>query len=136
MVEVYQNRMSIFGPNITSSDSENISFEELDDENWKFLTQDHNFQHIPWSIPNETARFGFDVSTVEWRIGSASILTFRGTFSHGDYANIEHWMTDYLLEKSTNRMKKAWTNDANLKWTGSKKYSNSIFYNMLRLLYI
>lgn len=68
------------------------------------------------SAPN-SAKYNIGVEATEWSAGNTTILAFRGTFTDGDYANIENWMTDYLIEKSTNRMRDAWTKDANLTWT-------------------
>mmetsp|Transcript_28448 Transcript_28448/g.69224 ORF Transcript_28448/g.69224 Transcript_28448/m.69224 type:complete len:321 (+) Transcript_28448:452-1414(+) len=90
-----------------------------------------NLTFIDRSIPQDTSKFDIGVSAMEWNIdnddnndnsgvdggGGTSILVFRGTYSPGDYDNIEHWMMDYVLEKSTDRMKQAWVDDSGLPWT-------------------
>ena len=45
------------------------------------------------------------------------MLAFRGSLTTGDVGNIGNWFLDYVLERSTARMKQAWTVDAGLTWT-------------------
>jgi hypothetical protein len=70
-------------------------------------------------VPEAQAEFRIGVEALEWVSvsGNQTVLAFRGTYSDGDYANIENWMVDFVLQKSTDKMRDAWVNDANLTWT-------------------
>eukprot|EP00980_Cylindrotheca_fusiformis_P024915 scaffold12720_cov152-Cylindrotheca_fusiformis.AAC.4 len=107
---------SLYGSNISTLQDEQDAAQAVEVQNWNYL-QDMGFVSTKRSLPKNTAEFDIGVSAMEWNIGNTTILTFRGTFSHGDYDNIEHWMMDYLLEKSTDRMKQAWVEDAGFEWT-------------------
>ena len=43
-----------------------------------------------------------------------TVLAFRGSLTTGDFGNIENWFLDYVIERSTSRMKQAWTVDAGI----------------------
>jgi len=119
--KVLENGQSLYGSNKTTFEDEIAAVKDFESRNWKLLErlQEQNklsFRHR--SIPEETAEYDIGVSAMEWEVANTTtILVFRGTFTHGDYANIGHWVTDYALEKSTNRMKEAWVRDAGLEWT-------------------
>jgi Lipase (class 3) len=117
--QIFENGESYNGGrNITDLQEENAAVQEWETENWNILTNQHNFTYARRSIPQDKAKFDIGVSAMEWNVDpTTTILVFRGTFSHGDFANIEHWMVDYLLERSTDRMKEAWVDDAGLQWT-------------------
>ena len=134
------------GRSINSLQDENTATQKWELDNWNLLTANtsssississsnnnktYNFIFTDRSIPQDTSKFDIGVSAIEWNIdndhnydnsrddgGGTSILVFRGTYSPGDYDNIEHWMMDYILEKSTDRMKQAWVDDSGLPWT-------------------
>ena len=67
--------------------------------------------------PAETARNRTGVTALEWTRDGVTVLAFRGSVTTGDRANIENWFLDFVLERSTARMKQAWTTDAKLPWT-------------------
>lgn len=119
--KVLENGQSLYGSNITTVEDEVAAVKDFESHNWELLNllQEQNqlsFRHL--SIPEETAEYDIGVSAMEWEVANTTtILVFRGTFTHGDYANIEHWMMDYAIEKSTDRMKEAWVRDAGLEWT-------------------
>jgi len=120
--KVLENGQSLYGSNITTFEEELMAVKDFESHNWgllKRLEEQKKLSFRSRSIPAETAEFDIGVSAMEWEIRSTNttILVFRGTFTHGDYANIEHWMMDYALEKSTGHMKEAWVNDAGLEWT-------------------
>jgi cbb3-type cytochrome oxidase subunit 3 len=117
MTKLFENGQSLYGPNVTTMEQEQAAAQNVELQNWNLLIHNNNFTYTKRSIPQDMAKFDIGVSAMEWNIGNTTILTFRGTFSQGDYANIEHWMIDYLLEKSTDRMKQAWVQDAGLEWT-------------------
>ena len=67
--------------------------------------------------PAETARNTTGVVALEWTRDGVTVLAFRGSLTTGDVGNIGNWFLDYVLERSTARMKQAWTADAGLTWT-------------------
>ena len=67
--------------------------------------------------PAETARNTTGVVALEWTRDGVTVLAFRGSLTMGDVGNIENWFLDYVIERSTARMKQAWTADAGLTWT-------------------
>ncbi|CAJ1932764.1 unnamed protein product [Cylindrotheca closterium] len=119
--KVLEHGQSLYGSNVTTFEEELQAVKDFESHNWVLLKQLQEQKQLSFrsrSIPEETAEFDIGVSAVEWEIRNATtILVFRGTFTRWDYANIEHWMMDYALEKSTARMKEAWVNDAGLEWT-------------------
>lgn len=117
MAEIFENNLSIFGPNISGMEQENMATQILNEQIWNESGGGSHEMFRKISVPQETAEFEFGVQALEWNRADATILAFRGTFTDGDYTNIENWMIDYLLEKSTDRMKQAWIQDAGLEWT-------------------
>jgi len=135
--QVLQNGQSLYGPNITTYEGEVAATQAFESRNWDLLLSPNNSNNSDdngktgnvisfrkRSIPKETAEFDIGLSAMVWELDNdnhldrnTTILVFRGTFTHGDYANIEHWMMNYALEKSTDRMKEAWIKDAGLNWT-------------------
>ena len=67
--------------------------------------------------PVASAKYTTGVAALEWTRDGVTVLVFRGSTSKGDYGNVENWFLDYILERSTARMKQAWTEDAGLTWT-------------------
>lgn len=122
MKQLFERGQSLYGSNVTTMEEEQTAAQNVEMQNWNDLIRNKYFTYTIRSIPEDTAKFDVGVSAMEWNVGnSTTILTFRGTFSHGDYDNIEHWMMDFLLEKSTGRMKQAWVEDAGLEWTPEKE---------------
>lgn len=117
MSDIFHRRLSIFGPNVTSMEQEVLATQFLNEKIWNESVVESSTTYRMISVPQDTAEFEFGVQALEWTVGDTTILAFRGTFSVGDYANIENWMVDYILERSTDRMKKAWVQDAGLEWT-------------------
>lgn len=122
MEDIFKAHLSVFGPNVTSQLEEERAMEELETQNWNLLMGDDSDvspRYQVLQIPQDSAEFSFGVHALEWidTVSNTTILAFRGTLTHGDYANIENWITDFILEKSTERMKYAWQHDANLEWT-------------------
>ncbi|KAL3937908.1 MAG: hypothetical protein SGBAC_007073 [Bacillariaceae sp.] len=119
--KVLENGQSLYGSNVKTFEDELKAVKDFESRNWDLLKRQKEQKKLLFrsrSIPEETAEFDIGVSAMEWEISNTTtILVFRGTFTHGDYANIEHWMMDYAIEKSTARMKEAWVEDAGLEWT-------------------
>lgn len=119
--KVLENGQSLYGSNVTTFEDELKAVKDFESRNWDLLKRQKEQKKLSFrsrSIPEETAEFDIGVSAMEWEISNTTtVLVFRGTFTHGDYANIEHWMMDYAIEKSTARMKEAWVDDAGLEWT-------------------
>ena len=67
--------------------------------------------------PSATAMYTTGVAAIEWVREDVTVLVFRGSYTKGDLGGIENWFFDYVLERSTTRMREAWTEDANLTWT-------------------
>ena len=118
METIFERGESLFGQDIKTTEQESAARDALHDKNWELLLDDAAKLSISKiSVPESTAEFGVGVEALEATTSDTTILAFRGTYTAGDYNNIENWMTDYLLEKSTDRMKEAWTKDAGLAWT-------------------
>lgn len=117
MSDIFKKRLSVFGPNIISIEDEIAATQRIDEVIWNESVVQSSTAYQTISVPQTTAEFEVGVQALEWTYNDTTILTFRGTFTDGDYANIENWMIDYALEKSTDRMKKAWIDDASLEWT-------------------
>lgn len=116
--ELWNQQQSLYGPNVTDSQSEDEAANQFHLDNWNLLLTDPDLEgYQAHSIPESTAEFQVGIQALEWETKNAIILAFRGTYSPGDYGNIENWMTEFLLEKSTTQMKRAWVEDAKLNWT-------------------
>lgn len=116
--ELWNENQSLYGPNVTNPELENEAANQFHEDNWNLLLTDPNLKgYQSHSIPESTAEFEVGIQALEWVTSNAIILVFRGTYSPGDYGNIENWMTEFLLEKSTSQMKRAWVEDAKLNWT-------------------
>ena len=72
-----------------------------------------------------TAKYDIGVAALEWQRGDIKVLCFRGSYSGGDMSNIPNWFIDFVLEKSTAKLKKAWTEDAGLEWGADQQERES-----------
>ena len=78
------------------------------------------FKNTDWFerfSPDATAKYTTGVAAIEWVREDVTVLVFRGSSSEGDIGNVVNWFYDYAIERSTTRMREAWTEDANLAWT-------------------
>ncbi|KAG7362771.1 hypothetical protein IV203_026131 [Nitzschia inconspicua] len=117
MEAIFRDGLSIFGPNITNMDGEIDATQLLYEVIWNESVVQGSSSHRKISVPQETAEFEVGVQALEWTLNDTTVLAFRGTFTDGDYANTENWITDFILEKSTDRMEQAWVKDSGLRWT-------------------
>ena len=78
------------------------------------------FKNTDWFerfSPDATAKYTTGVAAIEWVREDVTVLVFRGSSSEGDIGNVVNWFYDYAIERSTTRMREAWTEDADLTWT-------------------
>jgi hypothetical protein len=71
-----------------------------------------------WAYKNtpNTARKTIGVAALEFTRGNLTLLVFRGTFTPGDYNNINNWIIEWVLGSMTAHMKRVWTDQAGLDW--------------------
>lgn len=73
------------------------------------------------AVPATTAIWDTGVVALEWTRGDVHVLAFRGSYTGGDFGNIENWFLDTVLETSTAKLKHAWKTDAGLAWGDDQK---------------
>lgn len=131
---IWEQNDSIYGTNITDSAAEVTCQQALYDTCQDWATQ-FGGQWNRISIPWESAEFSFGVEAYEYVTEDTTVLVFRGTFGPGDHANMENLMMDFLLERSTSRMKQAWIQDAGLAWSNEMgqrfEAAEDSFYKLL-----
>lgn len=140
---LWQAGQSIYGSHITNLVQEQAAAQDLQESNRRMFyhslsttdsvldspprIQSHDYYgaQTEWSfvtLPTSytTAVYEVGVVAVCWTLHApynTTIVAFRGTFSPGDFSNLENWIMDYVLERSSARMQQAWTQDAGLLWT-------------------
>lgn len=120
MEPIWKRREELLGPSITDRANHNQAMQEFYDDIQRLLVSS------AWSVrdvsaPKKTAKWDTGVVAFEWKRDNTTVLVFRGTTTEGEDHNIENWIMDYVLEKSTAQMKRAWTQDAHLHWTDIMK---------------
>lgn len=63
--------------------------------------------------PGATARAVNGLAAIEYQRNGVRVIVFRGSWSPGDFANMELWITDWILEKMTDKYRTMWA-DAGL----------------------
>lgn len=126
MREIYLSAQSIYGPEVKTTEQADDADEALDESNREIVRGSGGDVEVSDLLyPEGDAEFRIGVEALEWTRDDTTVLAFRGTYSDGDYANIENWMVHYLLEKANAKMKDAWVNDANLTWTAEMEARSS-----------
>ena len=73
---------------------------------------------VSWSndYTPSSARDTIGIAALEFTRGNLTVLAFRGSFTPGDFANIQNWVIDWVLGSMTAQMKRIWIEQAGLDW--------------------
>ena len=100
---------TVMNPLATSKLEDDIAGQKMDNYSRAYLTSTDPSKGYAGSmqydyLPAATAKYTRGLAAVEWVRGSQTVLAFRGSYTNGDFANIENWFLDYVMEKSTDKM--------------------------------
>ena len=109
---IYKAGDGSFGSNLTSElDEIQAMHNAIEAEVTKTTGATWAYKYTP-----DSARDTIGVAALEFTRGNMTVLIFRGTFSPGDYANINNWVVDWVFGSMTAQMKRMWIDQAGLDW--------------------
>ena len=84
-------------------------------------SETNNATNTSYTYVSETkALANFGVVALIFERGGSRVVVFRGSYTPGDFANIEPWSLDWSLERYTGRMKTLWEDHAKLPWDSTR----------------
>jgi hypothetical protein len=97
MAEVLANGEALFDPTATTKLQDDQAARAIDLAADAQMRQDPTGGQLPPTItevysPSATSKYETGVAALEWVRGGQTVLCFRGSYSPGDFANIENWL--------------------------------------------
>jgi hypothetical protein len=133
LAQVYAAGDAIWGAN-NDMDKELANLQALDDTIAAEISSTPGAQWNYKFTPN-SANDTIGVAALEFARGNLSVLVFRGSYSPGDFSNINNWVYDWIFDAMSARMKDAWVREAGLPWDAelSDREAQSTFKQTLAL---
>eukprot|EP00039_Didymoeca_costata_P016317 m.289602 g.289602 ORF g.289602 m.289602 type:complete len:581 (-) comp16374_c0_seq2:66-1808(-) len=113
MKPMFEQNASLFGNNYTAEIDE---AQRMHDAIKAEVEATPNTTSAFYYAPEETAEFKIGVAALIYEREGIETVIFRGSYTDGDFSNIQNWILPYILEKMTENMKSTWIDILNLPW--------------------
>jgi hypothetical protein len=80
-----------------------------------------NATHAYEFLPEEVAEYEIGVAAMEFTRDDITVLVCRGSYSSGDFTNIANWITPYIIQTMSDKLKYQWEIMAGLEWDAVRR---------------